>query len=79
MFLKCDSSFVIIIIMAFFMHFFGGEFYTWPGFLDARAVFRIVVERVDILIAINFYLYFNLTVQIVRLGDSYRCHWTKEL
>ena len=32
--------------------------------LNARAVFRNVVERVDILIAINFYLHSNFTVQM---------------
>ena len=46
----------------------------WSGFLDARAVFRIVVEKVDILIAINFYLHSNLTVQMARLVDSRPCH-----
>ena len=53
------------------MHFFGGQLYTWSGFLDAQAVFRIVVERVDILIAINFYLHSNLTVQMVRLETRF--------
>ena len=47
---------------------------TWSGLLHARAVFRIVVERVDILIAINCYLYSNLTVQMAWLGDSRPCH-----
>ena len=56
------------------MHFFGGQFYTWSGFLDARAVFRILVERVDILIAINSYLHSNFTVQMAQLGDSCPCH-----
>ena len=54
------------------MHFFffGGLLYFRSGFLDARAVFRIVMERVDILIAINFHLHSNFTVQMARLGDS---------
>jgi len=41
-----------------------GYFIFRQDFLNARAVFRIVMERVDILIAINFYLYSNFTVQI---------------
>ena len=56
------------------MHFFGGQLYTWSGFLHARAVFRIEVGRVDILIAINFYLHSNLTVQMARLSDPRSCH-----
>ena len=35
--------------------------------LNARAVFRIVVEKVDILIAMNFYLHSNFTVQMARV------------
>ena len=54
--------------------FFGGLLYLSSGFLDVRVVFRIVVERVDILIAINFYLHSNFTVQMARLGDSRPCH-----
>ena len=42
--------------------------------LNTRAVFRNVVERVDILIAINFYLHSDFTVQMARLGDSRPCH-----
>ena len=41
-----------------------GYFIFRQDFLNARAVFRIVMERVDILIAINFYLHPNFTVQI---------------
>ena len=41
-----------------------GYFIFRQDTLNARAVFRIVVERVDILIAINFYLHSNFTVQI---------------
>ena len=52
------------------MHSFGGQFYIWSGFLDARAVFRIVVEKVDILIAINFYLHSNITVQMAPLESG---------
>ena len=51
-----------------------GNFIFGQDFLDARAVFRNVVERLDILIAINFYLYSNFTVQMARLGDSCPCH-----
>ena len=51
-----------------------GYFVFGQDFLNARAVFRIVVERVDILIAINFYLHSNFTVQMARLGDSRPCH-----
>ena len=47
-FAKCNSFFIIIIIIKLFMQFFGEQLYTWSGFLDARAVFGIVVERVDI-------------------------------
>ena len=56
------------------LHFLGGQLYTWSRFLDARAVFRIVAERVDILIAINFSYILTLTVQVARLGDSRPCH-----
>ena len=52
------------------MHSFGGQRYTWSGFRNARAVFRIIVERVDILIAIHFHLHSNVTVQMARLGAS---------
>jgi len=43
------------------VEFFDALLLRWAGFfgkdaLNARAVFRNVVERVDILIAINFYL-----------------------
>ena len=41
-----------------------GYFIFGQDALNARAVFRNVVERVDILIAINFYLHSNFTVQI---------------
>ena len=40
----------------------------------ARKVFRIVVERVGILIAIKFYLHPNFTLQMARPGDSRPCH-----
>ena len=70
MFVKWNSSFIIIIIMEFFMLFFGGQIYTWSGFLHARVVFRIVVERVDILMSTAA----NLTVQVARLPDSHPCH-----
>ena len=59
--LRCTSSSV-------------GYFIFRQDFLNARAVFRIVLERVDILIAINFYLHSNFTVQMARLGDSCPCH-----
>ena len=52
------------------MHSFGGQLYTRSGFLDARAAFRIVVERVDISIAINFYLHSNFTVQMARYDND---------
>ena len=51
-----------------------GYFIFGQDALNARAVFRIVFERVDILIAINFYLHSNFTVQMARLGDSCPCH-----
>ena len=57
----------MIIIMQIFVHFFVGQFYTWSGFRDTRAVLRIVVEREDILLAIHS----NLTVHMARLGDSF--------
>ena len=41
-----------------------GYFIFGQDALNARAVFRNVVERVDILIAINLYLHSNFTVQI---------------
>ena len=43
------------------------------SWMHERAVFRIVVERVDILIAINFYHYSNFTVQMALPGDSRPC------
>ena len=51
-----------------------GNFILGQDALNSRAVFRIVVERVDILITINFYLHSNFTVQMARLGDSRPCH-----
>ena len=69
-FVKYDPSFIIIITL----EFFGGQLDIWSGFFYARAVFSIVVERVDIVIAINFYLHYNLTVQLARLGDSRPYH-----
>ena len=71
---------MMIIIMIVVVEFFGetsssvGYFIFGQDALNARAVFRIVVERVDILIAINFYLHSNFTVQMARLGDSRPCH-----
>ena len=51
-----------------------GYFIFGQDALNAQAVFRIVEEKVDILIAINFYLHSNFTVQMARLGDSRPCH-----
>jgi len=51
-----------------------GNFIFGQDALNARAVFRIVLERVDILIAINVNLHSNFTVQMARLGDSRPCH-----
>ena len=70
---------IIILIVVIVVEFLNatssvGNFIFGQDFLDARAVFRIVVERVDILIAINFYLHSNFTVQMARLGDSCPCH-----
>ena len=61
---------IILIIVMIVVEFLSatsssvGYFIFRQDFLNARAVFRIVVERVDILIAINFYLHSNFTVQM---------------
>ena len=73
-----DDEMIIILIVVIVVEFLNatsvGNFIFGQDFLDAQAVFRIVVERVDILIAINFYLHSNFTVQMARLSDSCPCH-----
>ena len=57
---------IMIVIVEFLNALLRLAILCWSGFLDARAVFRIVMERVDILIAISFYLHSNCTVQVAR-------------
>ena len=69
--MKGERNIIIIIVIAEFL----GALLRWATLysvriLDARAVVRIVVEKVDILIAIKFYLHSNFTVQMAWLGDS---------
>ena len=75
-----EEMIIIVIIMIVVVEFLSatsssvGYLIFGQYFLIARAIFRIVVKKVDILIAINFYLHSNFTVQMARLGDSRPCH-----